>query len=650
MKKKSEINGIIEKTHQDTDQKVPIRFKLLKALEASIVVDFEGKLLDCNSKALALFGLTNKEFLNSHVQDILDSTIKESLKTLKSAKNRPEAYFIERFHKNYCNNKNCLEVKGRAFQDDDQDLILLSFRDISSQLKAESELSRLKQLLDMAVEAVFILDVNTRHYIYVNQTALEMYGYTREEFFKLYPSDIEIDLPLKDDADWEKHIEDIRRSKGKLIANGINIKKDKSTFPVEASISYNTLDNEIYLLVMIRDVSLRQKRIAELKKLSRAVEQSPASVVITNTKGDIEYVNPKFTEVTGFSSEEAIGQNPKVLKSGLQGPEIYKEMWDTISAKKEWRGEFHNRKKNGELFWEFASISPVLDDNGDISHYIAVKEDITQRKELEEKLNNSYRKLELLNKNLESRIIAEVGKNREKDQLILHQSRNAQMGELLSMIAHQWRQPLNAISTAMIDLSLKNAMGETSQEKIAELASFVEKTTQKLSRTIDDFMDFYHSDQKKALFHLKSVFDNVLNLMGSQLQASGVTVANNFDENLKLFGCQNMFEQVLINFLANSREAYLNYPADDKTISMTVSENQDEVRLMIEDKAGGIETNIIERIFDPYFTTKEKKSGTGNGLYMSKTIIENNFNGSVLVENTATGAKFTLILPKKQST
>ncbi|MDH5561039.1 MAG: PAS domain S-box protein, partial [Deltaproteobacteria bacterium] len=410
------------------------------------------------------------------------------------------------------------------------------------------------------------------------------------------------------------------------------------------------LDNEIYLLVMIRDVSLRQKRIAELKKLSRAVEQSPASVVITNTKGDIEYVNPKFTEVTGFSSEEAIGQNPKVLKSGLQGPEIYKEMWDTISAKKEWRGEFHNRKKNGELFWEFASISPVLDDNGDISHYIAVKEDITQRKELEEKLNNSYRKLELLNKNLESRIIAEVGKNREKDQLILHQSRNAQMGELLSMIAHQWRQPLNAISTAMIDLSLKNAMGETSQEKIAELASFVEKTTQKLSRTIDDFMDFYHSDQKKALFHLKSVFDNVLNLMGSQLQASGVTVANNFDENLKLFGCQNMFEQVLINFLANSREAYLNYPADDKTISMTVSENQDEVRLMIEDKAGGIETNIIERIFDPYFTTKEKKSGTGNGLYMSKTIIENNFNGSVLVENTATGAKFTLILPKKQST
>ncbi|MDH5561516.1 MAG: PAS domain-containing protein, partial [Deltaproteobacteria bacterium] len=285
MKKKSEINGIIEKTHQDTDQKVPIRFKLLKALEASIVVDFEGKLLDCNSKALALFGLTNKEFLNSHVQDILDSTIKESLKTLKSAKNRPEAYFIERFHKNYCNNKNCLEVKGRAFQDDDQDLILLSFRDISSQLKAESELSRLKQLLDMAVEAVFILDVNTRHYIYVNQTALEMYGYTREEFFKLYPSDIEIDLPLKDDADWEKHIEDIRRSKGKLIANGINIKKDKSTFPVEASISYNTLDNEIYLLVMIRDVSLRQKRIAELKKLSRAVEQSPASVVITKIMG-----------------------------------------------------------------------------------------------------------------------------------------------------------------------------------------------------------------------------------------------------------------------------------------------------------------------------------------------------------------------------
>ena len=126
-----------------------------------------------------------------------------------------------------------------------------------------------------------------------------------------------------------------------------------------------------------------------LRKFFRAVEQSPASVVITDTDGTIEYVNPKFTRVTGYSPDEVLGMNPRILKSGEQPPEVYRELWETITAGREWRGEFHNRRKDGELFWEFASISPIVDERGKITHFVAVKEDITERKRAEEALTRS---------------------------------------------------------------------------------------------------------------------------------------------------------------------------------------------------------------------------------------------------------------------
>jgi PAS domain S-box-containing protein len=132
-----------------------------------------------------------------------------------------------------------------------------------------------------------------------------------------------------------------------------------------------------------RDISKR-KADTELRKLSTAVEQSPCSVVITDLEGNIEYVNPKFTAVTGYSLAEAIGQNPRILKSGHQPPEVYKEMWDTIIAGREWQGEFQNKCKNGSVFWELASISPIRDAEGKATHYLAIKEDITPRKQVED--------------------------------------------------------------------------------------------------------------------------------------------------------------------------------------------------------------------------------------------------------------------------
>jgi PAS domain S-box-containing protein len=131
------------------------------------------------------------------------------------------------------------------------------------------------------------------------------------------------------------------------------------------------------------DSNVTQRLLNEekLRKLSLAVEQSPVSIVITNTRGDIEYVNRRFIELSGYSWDELLGNNPRVLKSGKTSPSEYKNLWDTISSGKEWKGEFFNRKKNGDYFWESSSISPILDSSGRITHYLGIKEDITEKKE-----------------------------------------------------------------------------------------------------------------------------------------------------------------------------------------------------------------------------------------------------------------------------
>jgi PAS domain S-box-containing protein len=167
-------------------------------------------------------------------------------------------------------------------------------------------------------------------------------------------------------------------------------RRDGTSFPVEyTSVPIRKDEAVIGSVVLFRDITERKQAEEELKKLSSAVEQSQVSVVITDPDGTIEYVNPKFTQVSGYSYEEAIGQNPRVLNAGLQPPEFYKDLWDTIKSGKDWQGEFANKKKNGDVYWENATISPIRNTEGRITHFVAVKEDISERKQAEEALRES---------------------------------------------------------------------------------------------------------------------------------------------------------------------------------------------------------------------------------------------------------------------
>jgi nitrogen fixation negative regulator NifL len=173
----------------------------------------------------------------------------------------------------------------------------------------------------------------------------------------------------------------------------LNLEQDQAKERYQADAYQPSVGRALLLLERITDQANLND---EVRKLLRAVEQSPASIVITDTSGTIEYVNPAFTKASGYSVAEAIGQNPRILKSGNQPPDVYKQLWATISSGNEWKGEFLNKKKNGELYWELASISPIKDTTGRTTHYLGIKEDVTQRKRAEEALRNSEDSLRVI--------------------------------------------------------------------------------------------------------------------------------------------------------------------------------------------------------------------------------------------------------------
>jgi PAS domain S-box-containing protein len=265
-----------------------------------------------------------------------------------------------------------------------------------NQKRLERAEERSRLLLESAGEGIFGVG-HDGLVSFINPAGLAMLGFEAEEVIGRQIHDLvhhtHADGTAYPVEDCPMHHSLVRGTTAK-IDNEILWRKDGTYFPVEySSVPIAKNGNISGSVVVFSDITERKKAEEELRKLSSAIEQSQVSVVITDPGGVIEYVNPKFSEVTGYSFEETVGQNPSVLNAGLQSPEFYKDLWDTISAGRVWQGEFANRKKNGDIFWENAVISPLRNPEGQITHFVAVKEDITERKKAEEALKNSEQRL-----------------------------------------------------------------------------------------------------------------------------------------------------------------------------------------------------------------------------------------------------------------
>jgi PAS domain S-box-containing protein len=283
----------------------------------------------------------------------------------------------------------------------------------------------LDRIVEIVSEAVIYVNAFQKIILF-NPGARRIFGYTEGE---VIGQPLSILIPGQYRQVHQEHI-------SKFVASEVNTllmhqrrpiygkRKNGVIFPVQASIFKHQSAEGLVLVVILRDISSQNQLEERLSKLSVVVEQTPASVVITDTRGTIEYVNPAFERVTGYTSDEIVGGNPRILKSGLMPEELYQNMWKTISAGLVWKGELCNRKKNGDLFWELGTVSPIRNIDGVITNYISVKEDITEYKKIENELNQYRQQLEELVEIRTAELHAEINEHKQTESKLLEKEQS----------------------------------------------------------------------------------------------------------------------------------------------------------------------------------------------------------------------------------
>lgn len=260
----------------------------------------------------------------------------------------------------------------------------------------------------------------------------------------------------------------------------------------------------------------------------------------------------------------------------------------------------------------------------------------------EKKLKN---KIEDLNKNLEKKVFLEVEKNKQKERLMLHQSRFAQMGEMLSMIAHQWRQPLNNLSVLNQTVILKYKLNKLDKEVIESFKKNSKIQIEQMSQTIDDFSNFFKPDKEKVDFVINDSVKQSVDILNAILEKHTIKVKIHEEEQLNVTSYKNEFNQAILNILNNAKDALIENNIENKQIDINLKKEKNTFVISVIDNAGGIPQNIIDRIFDPYFSTKDEKNGTGLGLYMTKIIIEEHIKAKINVDISKKGfTKFDILI------
>ncbi len=262
-----------------------------------------------------------------------------------------------------------------------------------------------------------------------------------------------------------------------------------------------------------------------------------------------------------------------------------------------------------------------------------------------QKTKSAEKKLKKHEKKLEDRVKKEVRKSRKKDQIIIQKSRLIAMGEMISMIAHQWRQPLSAITAITGSVRFKNALAEDSNEVLDEKMIRIETLAQELSTIIDDFRYLYKSSDTYKPTNINTTVGKSIDLVKDLFKADQIQIIKNFeDDGIQAIISERGFIQVILNLLSNSRDAIIERGVTNPKIIIDIIKDAHNIYITVEDNAGGIPKDIIDQVFDPYFSTKGE-NGTGIGLHLAYTVITENFNGMLSVENTELGAKFIIRLP-----
>lgn len=331
-------------------------------------------------------------------------------------------------------------------------------------------------------------------------------------------------------------------------------------------------------------------------------------------RGIITYVSKPFEKISGYKRSELIGRPHSILRHESTHPYTYEEMWKNLRSLKQWQGEITNKAKDGTEYTVNIVISPMYFRNKLIG-YSATSIDVTE-------LRAASRELQF-------------------------KSRQAAMGEMVAMIAHQWRQPITSIGMIAGNLEFDMMMDELDKDTVKESLGSINLHVKYLSDTIDVFRNFLSQNKRRSKVMLIDAIEEALFILRAECKEKNITLnVDNSCENIELSIFKDELVQAIINITTNAKEALVENAIKDPNITLTCRDDKDFVIIEMLDNAGGIKPDIMSKIFTPYFSTKKEKNGTGLGLYMTKTIVEEYLDGDIFVTNTDKGALFSIKLPK----
>jgi PAS domain S-box-containing protein len=394
------------------------------------------------------------------------------------------------------------------------------------------------------------------------------------------------------------------------------IRKDGALITVELSLSAVRRGEHWLGIGIARDIGERKRAEMQLRKLSLAVEQSPESIVITDMDANIEYVNETFVRTTGYSREEAIGQNPRVLQSGKTPKAIHGQLWETLAQGQTWKGEFINKRKDGTEYIEFAIITPIRQPDGQVSHYVAIKEDITEKKRLGEELDNHRHRLE----ELVARRTAELTAAQQRAE-----AANRTKSVFLANMSHEIRTPMNAI----LGLTHLLRQGEPSPEQAARLAK-IDAATRHLLDIINDILDLSkieagRIEMENTDFHLDGLLGQVRALISEQAAAKGLALGQeNHGVPPWLRGDPTRLRQALLNYAGNAVKFTERGAITLGARLLDESNSGLWVRFEVADTGIGISPEQQAKLFEAFeqadSSTTRKYGGTGLGLTITRRL------------------------------
>lgn len=382
---------------------------------------------------------------------------------------------------------------------------------------------------------------------------------------------------------------------------------------------------------LYKEVNTMLERIENsyyILKVASAAFETQSGMIITDANQKILQVNKSFSKITGYTLDEVIGKKPALFKSGLHNKEFYDKMFDSLRKNNFWMGEITNIKKDGSLINEHLIIQSVLNEKNEVIYYVASFLDTTKQKEIENQLEINQ-------------------------QILLQQAKLAAMGEMLENIAHQWKQPLSIITTLTSGILLNKELNILTDEFLKDGLNNITNSVKYMSKTIDDFRNFYNNKLEKKEFSIENSIEKSLVLLSSKLMKNNVIIIKNI-EDIEILGYENELIQVYMNILNNAMDSLENLKDEIKIIKITGRIEENKAYIEFLDNAGGINEEIIDKIFDSHFTTKDATKGTGIGLYMSRIIISkakgelNVFNKTFdFKEKSYKGTNFIITLPLK---